>query len=79
MVRRFHQAKLRRGQATDTPRRPTCDIAREAIDHLSAIRGYCEMSRIKAEGRYLDAAIETTDEVAALLRKLCKSASSGRP
>lgn len=79
MVHRHHQAKQRRGLETAATARPASDIAREAINHLSAIRGYCEMTRIKAEPRYLDSAIETADEVVALLRKICKGASSGRP
>lgn len=79
VVRRLHRAKQRRGQKTAANGRPACDVAREAIDHLSAIRGYCEMSRIKAEVRYLDAAIETADEVAVLLRKLCKALPPAGP
>ena len=58
------------------------DVFEEAINRLAAIRGYCELAKLKGEtGRALekrmDAAIAAVDEVSALLRQVLADSCSG--
>lgn len=51
------------------------DLVEEAVNLLGAIRGYCELAKLKGENgdaleSRMDASIETVDEVSALLRRL---------
>lgn len=66
--------RRRRTQPSLTPR-ALHDLVEESLNLLGAVRGYCELAKVKGESgcalaSRMDSSIATVDETTALLRRL---------
>lgn len=72
--RRAEPAPRRRARGSTGDRR-AAEVARAIHDSLGAVRGYCELAKMKGESgddlaRRMDAAIATVSEASALIQQL---------